>query len=71
MFDKNYPLPIDREYGKRKYPFAQLQPGESVLYPCETVETKKVSTAAYRVAKYHNWQFIVRRVESGVRVWRI
>jgi hypothetical protein len=66
MFETNVPIP-----SARKYPFAQLQPGESVLYPCETVETKKVSTAAYRVAKYHNWQFIVRRVNEGVRVWRI
>lgn len=70
MFETNVPIPA-ATYANRKYPFAQLQPGESVLYPCAPDDRRKVGKAAYRVANHHKWQFVVRSVPEGVRVWRI
>lgn len=66
MFETNVPIP-----SARRYPFAQLRPGQSVLYPCAPENRRKVGKAAYRVANYHKWELIVRSVPEGVRVWRI
>jgi len=70
MFERNVPIPI-ATYANRKYPFAELQAGESVLYPCAPSDRRKVGKAAYRVASYHKWNIVVRSVPEGVRVWRI
>lgn len=69
QFEKNVPVPTSR---LNKYPFARLQPGESVLYPCsEFADRQRARKAAYRLAEHHQWQIIVRAsLPEGVRVWR-
>lgn len=68
MFEKNVPIPTARA---ATYPFAALQIGESVLYPCNLKEKANVRKAAYRTANYHQWKIIVRSLKDGVRVWRL
>ena len=64
--EKHIPIPAIG-----RYPFAKLQPGESVLYPCTDAATRrKARKAAYRVAEYQAWRVVVRSLPDGVRVWR-
>jgi hypothetical protein len=53
------------------YPFARLQPGESVMYPCsDSYSRDRARKGAYRVAGYRKWKITVRSLPEGVRVWR-
>ncbi len=68
QFEKDVPVPTPHF---NKYPFARLQPGESVLYPCADFAARhKARKAAYRVAEYRSWEITVRSLPEGVRVWR-
>ena len=68
QFEKNVPIPAPTP---AKYPFPDLQPGESVLYPCADNATRaKARKAAYRTAEYHAWNIVVRSLPDGIRVWR-
>lgn len=72
MFDTDIPVPVKRRDGRGlKYPFAQLSPGQSVLYVCDKADSKKVRTAAYTLAKVKGWEVVVRADKTGIRVWRI
>lgn len=52
-----------------KYPFMQMEVGDSVLI---TGERKgSVTGAAFYVGKTHGMKFTSRSVGGGVRVWRI
>jgi hypothetical protein len=66
MFEKDVPIPA-----LVRYPFADLLPGESVLYVCAPDQKIKARKAAYRVAEYHQWKIVVRSLKDGVRCWRI
>ncbi len=68
MFEENIPVP---QFVREKYPFAKLQPGQSVLFECAAEKRRGVGKAAYRVANYRKWKIIVRTMPEGVRVWRI
>lgn len=61
--DKGVPLP-------RRYPFADMQVGDSFLVP-EGVKRSNVSVAAKRYGDRHGAAFTVRKVPEGLRCWRI
>lgn len=68
-FEQNVPIPASCH---GKYPFADLKPGESVLYPCtDSKDRHRARKAAYRTGEYHSWELTVRSLPEGVRVWRI
>ena len=65
--DKHIPIP--RGDRAAKYPFADMEVGESVAYPDEALNGR-----AYRAAKScgdrHSKKFIARREGDGIRIWR-
>lgn len=75
--ESNIPLPkFHGTQGKRKYPFPEMNVGDSLLILCEEHELKKmqssVNSGARRWAHKQNngWQFSVRKGEGGFRIWR-
>lgn len=62
---------IDIPPSRTRYPFSEMEPGDSILFP---TEKKAISArvAAVRYAERHNpaWRFTLRRVEGGWRLWR-
>ena len=61
VIDKNIPTP-----GKAsKYPFSDMEIGDSFLAPAGTERT--VRAAAH---KYVGAKFVTRTVREGLRVWR-
>lgn len=61
--EKNIPLPA-------KFPFAQMQPGDSFLI--EGTKRHTVAVAAIRYGKKHNMKFSTRKQADGsFRCWRL
>ena len=63
--DKGVPLQTNRQ----KYPFAQMAIGDSFFVA--DISSLKLSSAASYWDKRHGTKFTVRKVDGGVRVWRI
>lgn len=68
--DKNVPIPLPG--GRRKYPWAEMEVGDSVLLEGfhSTAECYPYR-AALNYAAYWGLKFTARAVEGGVRIWRI
>lgn len=77
--EKSIPLPGPNVFGRRVYPLHEMEPGDSFLVPCRDEERegrqKAIGIAARKYAQRHRRngapRFTTRRVEGGVRCWRI
>jgi hypothetical protein len=52
-----------------KYPFENMQVGDSFLLP-ETIKRTSVAVAAMRYGRNNNKKFTVRKTKDGFRCWR-
>lgn len=78
--EQGVPLP-SRNYtgkkGKSKYPFAQMRSGDSFFVPVKTTARATATNLSANGRKWaisnnlSNVHFVIRRVEDGVRIWRI
>lgn len=74
--DKDIPPPADNNHSGRKvYPFAEMQPGDSVFIDGGRSDGKECA-AAYAIAhsrrkKGINCRFKARNENGGVRIWRV
>lgn len=66
--DKNIPLPTSGR--NAKYPFADMKPGDSFLStdPAKEAATRR---AASVWADRNNAKMTCRKVDGGLRVWRV
>lgn len=67
--EKGVPLPAKPGGAASKYPFGEMEPGDSVLIPVES-RVKISSALTYRQTRY-NEKFATRVVDGGIRVWRV
>lgn len=68
QIDSHVPIPL----GRSKYPFQEMEPGDSILF----LGARKANSArvsALRFVRVHQptWAFQLRKVEQGWRLWRI
>ena len=61
---------------KMKYPFNCLSAGDSFVFPVEEGEDRDVvqnrlRSAAANWGRDHGVKFVTRRVQNGIRVWRV
>lgn len=68
--DKSVPIPAKRK-GRSKYPFATMEVGDSFLVDAASRIKTVSALAVYKKKAHPKQKFTVRRVEDGVRVWRI
>ena len=56
-----------------KYPWSKMAPGDSFLVSCKPGDNKSgaVRSAANVYGTRHQMKFSIRKVDGGVRVWRI
>ena len=61
-------VPVPLSTRSRKYPFLDMQVGESIWFD------EQVNGRAYRSAlstgTRHNLKFVARKEDSGIRIWR-
>lgn len=67
--DKNVPVPKILRGGAVKYPFAQMQVGDSIFLEGQTTNKASALSAYWR--RKFNWVFIARGEKNGARIWRI
>ena len=72
QIEKNIPV---NKFLKRsrnhKYPFRELELGDSFYVALSEQEINVLRVLAWRFAKATGWKFVTKRVDSGVRVWRV
>ncbi len=73
--EKNVPLSASQQ-GGIVYPFREMQPGDSFLVPAEKAraDDKYMSSprrAALIWGKRNNVKLVTRRVDGGLRIWRV
>lgn len=54
-----------------KYPFTRMEVGESVFIAGETTKPGGAYTAAQVMGLSKGWKFTGRKVEGGIRIWRV
>lgn len=74
VIEKNIPIPAsENKKGHSKYPFSKMSIGDSVFFPGEKAADQH--SPPYLSAKKHgrenNKRFSGRKVEGGIRIWRI
>jgi hypothetical protein len=61
-------IPVPASTRSRKYPFLDMQVGESIWFD------EKVNGKAYRsslsTGTRHNLKFVTRKEDGGIRIWR-
>lgn len=62
-------VPIPEARTKTKYPWREMEIGESFLAPKS--KENSLSACACNAAKKLKRRFVLRTVEGGVRVWRV
>lgn len=67
--DKNVPLVRHSGDGTRKYPFPDMEIGDSICIPHEKGEGAR--TAAANWGKYNGRKFSSRTTPEGLRIWRV
>jgi hypothetical protein len=65
--EKNIPLPVAKKGRTAKYPWGQLEIGDSFLV---NASTRSMSVQASAAGKRFERSFSCRTVDGGVRVWR-
>lgn len=76
VIEEDVPLVSSRAGGGRagqsKYPFAQMEPGQSFLATGVKPGTIRSAIGAWMKAhKDEGFKFAVREMEDGVRIWRV
>jgi len=74
--DKNIPIPEVQKGRNIIYPFSNMEIGDSFLIPFEDAKfiqpgMVRVREAVYRAQKKFRFNFAIRKVENGIRVWRV
>lgn len=69
--DKNIPIPPSKlGEGGGKYPWSEMEVGDSFLWPSEK-QQKQASALAVATGRRLNKRFATRKTPEGVRVWRV
>lgn len=72
IIEKNIPGPIGGRNGRIKYPFREMEIGDSVFFPDEPKGSQSKPAMAARINATHwGWRFSSRKEGTGVRIWRV
>lgn len=70
MFEIEKFVPIPVGYAKKKkYPFAEMEIGDSILF-CGS-DMKKARSYSHAFGVRHGMKFVTRLVDGGMRIWRV
>lgn len=72
IVEKNLPIPESQTCGDYKYPVQDMEVGDSIFEPGpKNSSESKVRLSAKKYGTKTGKKFSARKVEGGVRVWRI
>ena len=65
LIEKNIPIPDKRAW---KYPWKEMEVGDSIFIKGKSINA--LTATGLRYLKKDGWDFAMRTVDGGVRVWR-
>jgi hypothetical protein len=68
--EKDIPIASTRNKRPRKYPICEMQLGDSFLIPEKEIRGK-MSACVHTAARYYKYKVTTRKVDDGIRVWRV
>jgi len=68
--DKHVPIPNGAGRGKKIYPYAEMEIGDSVFFEGKNTGSKECTAAHVYGGKYGK-KFSGRTVDGGLRIWRV
>lgn len=72
--EKGVPVPKNAagysRLGRRKYPFAQMEIGDSFAFSDNTKQNT-AGAAVFRENKRSDFKFVTRKVDGVIRCWRV
>jgi len=75
LIDKNVDIPTrNKRRGKKIYPFGTMDVGDSFFVECtkdDLSRTQCLILASCRPGRFDGKMFTTRRVEGGIRCWRL
>ena len=74
MYEIEKNVPVAEPWGGYRYPFKQMEIGDSFFIPADGDLKKTKSSMASRATRYGartGKRFVVRNVNGGIRVWRV
>jgi hypothetical protein len=72
VIEKDVPRPKKGSGPPIRYPFAEMKLNESIFVPSGFASANNAQSAAGQFMKRHKeFKFTCRKVDGGVRVWRI
>ena len=69
--EKGVPLPPEKRGRPTRYPWDEMNVGDSFLYSKRHAMSRHASSAASSAGRSRGWTFTTRKVPEGVRIWRI
>jgi hypothetical protein len=73
--EKNVSAPAERTYnnggGKQKYPFVDMEVGDSVFIPGATSHDHNACRAARAAVSRKGFKLTTRFMDGGARIWRV
>lgn len=71
QIEKNIPMPLQVRGAPRKYPFYDMDVGDSVFFPSVSSTASNEYRAAINAGRNHGMRFSARNIDGGLRIWRI
>jgi hypothetical protein len=71
MYEIEKDIPVTIKSEKAKYPFSEMEVGDSFLVPKGQENAKLHREAAYSHGRKNNVKFKTKSVAGGTRIWRI
>lgn len=69
------PFQIDWRASRQSWPFKSMKIGESLFIEGAASTQSPLGSVAYQAArqvgKKNGWEFVGRKVEGGIRIWRL
>jgi hypothetical protein len=67
---RDVPLPAKRNEALRRYPFADMQPGDSFTVPADRMLSARAAASRFQQGR-QDWQFVTRIEGERGRIWRV
>lgn len=64
------PVPAKRNHNLRRYPFTDMEPGDSFTIPADRRLSARSAASQFQQV-HQGWQFVIRIEGERARIWRV
>jgi hypothetical protein len=68
--ERDVPTPGPRNGNLRRYPFGDMEPGDSFTVPADRMLSARAAASRFQQS-HQGWQFVTRIEGERARIWRV